>query len=107
LNSDYEEEYDEDYEEYDDYYNDDFEKPLFFDFVLDNYVKSLTKEELQKILKDELLKNAEDSYYNYLEKEYKKFLNKGGESLKYLNELNKRIKEYTNIYYSEYNYRKF
>ena len=109
LNSDYEEDYDEDYEDYDDYYDedDDFEKPLFFNVVLDNYIESLSKEELQKLLKEELLKHEEDTYYTYLEKDYKNFLRKSGKSLSYLNNLNKIIKEYTNIYFSEYNYRKF
>lgn len=117
LTSDFDEEYDE--YDYDDYYDDEyddynylkndtnFEKPLFFDIVLDKYVKSLSKEELQKLLKKELLKNEEDTYYNYLKNVYNKFLNNSDESLVYLEKLNKKVNEFTNINYYDYNYKKF
>lgn len=116
LNSDYDDEYDDyddydeeddDYNEYDRSFNNNFEKPLFFDMVLDNCVKSLSKEQLQRILKEELLNNEKRTYDNYLKKDYEKFLNQSGKSLIYLDKLNQKIKNFTNIYYSEYNYKKF
>ena len=85
LNSDYD---DDEYDE-DDYYDDDyaeyyeetrnFEKPLFFDAVLENYVNNLKIDELKETLLTELKNNEKRTYELYLKKNYKKYLQGNGE----------------------------
>ena len=69
LNSDYADEFEDDdyYYEYDRYYDDDdydeyrevsnFEKPLFFDIVLEKYVDNLSIDKLKETLLNELKNN--------------------------------------------------
>lgn len=111
---DYDEyEYNYDYDEYDGYYgyNEEyiehrkFEKPLFFDEVLDNYVDSLEKQELKKILKEELKKNERNTFEIYLKNDYKKYLQNNNENYIFLDKINKKVKELTGYY--DYNYNNF
>ncbi len=77
LNSDYDEEDEEEYYDYDSYYDEDdeyydnrcnsnFEKPLFFDIVLEKYVDNLDIEQLREILLTELKNNEKRTFELYL-----------------------------------------
>ncbi len=73
LNNDYEEEDEDDYYDYyDDEYEDEeyekFEKPIFFDKVLEEYVDDLSKDEMRDILLTELHHDEERTYNLYLKK---------------------------------------
>ena len=111
LNSDYdedEEDYDYDsYYEEEDYYgyrsNSKFEKPLFFDIVLEKYVNDLNVEQLREILLTELRNNEKRTFELYLEKNYKKYLEKNNESFVFLDKLNKKIQDLTSYYDYDYN----
>lgn len=117
LNSDYEDDED-DYYNYDDYYdeykddydyddydyrdNSNFEKPLFFDIVLEKYVNSLNIEQLQEILLTELKHNEERTFELYLKKNYEKYLAKNDKSFTFLDKLNKKVQDLTDYYSYEY-----
>ncbi len=112
LNSDYEE--DEEYYNYDSYYygdddyynyrnNFNFEKPLFFDIVLEKYIDDLNVEQLREILLTELKNNEERTFELYLKKNYKKYLEKNNESFVFLDKLNKKIQDLTGYYNYDYN----
>ncbi len=114
LNSDYEEddEYEDDYGYYDDPYefgfnnysiHSNFEKPLFFDEVLESFVDDLSINQLKKILLTELKCNEKRTFELYLEKNYKKYLEKDSEELTFLDKLNKKLKKLTNYYSFDYN----
>ena len=113
LNSDYYDDEDEyyDYEDYYDEYEDNygyrnnpnFEKPLFFDIVLEKYVNSLNIEELREILITELEHDEERTFELYLKKDYKKYLAKNDESYIFLDKLNKKVQDLTGYYDYEYN----
>lgn len=104
LNNDYE---DDEYDEYDEWdydsvYNSyfdydrnsyDFEKPLFFDVVLKDYVESLNKEQLKSILLDELKNNEKRTYDVYLKKVYKKYLNTSNSNFVFLDKINNKVKD--------------
>lgn len=94
----------EDYEE-DNYYNQHFDKPLFFDEVLKNYINSLSVDKLKEILKKELSNNEKRAYELYLAKNYNSYLNQSNESFVFLNNLNKKIQDLIGIY--DYNYQDF
>lgn len=114
LYSDYDEddEYEDDYYGYNEYYDDDdydyrnsssFEKPLFFDTVLDSFVNGLSVEELKEILLTELKNNEKRTYELYLEKNYKKYLQKNSENFIFLDKLNKKVHDLTGYYNYDYN----
>ena len=109
LNSDYEE---DDYYNYNDYYdenyydygsNSNFEKPLFFDIVLEKFVDDLHIEQLREILLTELKNNEKRTFDLYLKENYRKYLEKNNSSLVFLEELNKRIQDLTGYYSYDYN----
>ena len=103
LNNDYEEEYEEDY--YDKYnrgYQHEFDMPLFFDVVLDNFISTLTEVKAKELLKEYLLKNEEQTFKLYLEKNYNKYIQNNDENFKFLDKLNTKIKEMTNYYNPNY-----
>ena len=113
LNSDYYDS-DDEYYNYDDYYDDEydyydyrkkrnFEKPLFFDSVLEKYVDDLSIEQLRKILLTELKNNEERTYELYLAKNYKKYLAKNEENFTFLDRLNKKVQKLTGYYSFDYN----
>ena len=109
LNSDYDENEEDDYYEYDCYYDDyddiessNFEKPLFFDVVLEKYVNDLSIEELKQILLTELKNNEKRTFELYLEKNYKKYLQKNSDEFVFLDQLNKKIKGFTSYYHYDY-----
>ena len=90
---DYEEEYRRHYyyyDEYDDEYEEDivvkepFIKPLFYDDLLDDFIKSLSINKLRNILTNELKKNEESTYFNYLENHFKNIKNIDNNNPKYL-----------------------
>ena len=114
LNSDYDEDEEDDYYEYDSYYNDgdyyhdytkssNFEKPLFFDVVLEKYVDDLSIEELKQTLLIELKNNEKRTYDLYLEKNYKKYLQNNSDEFVFLDRLNKRVQDLTGYYNYDYN----
>lgn len=116
LNSDYDENEEDDYYEYDRYYDDDdyynyressnFEKPLFFDTVLEKYVDDLSVEKLKETLLTELKNNEKRTFELYLEKNYKKYLQNNSEDFVFLNKLNKKVQDlirYYNYDYNDYN----
>ncbi len=113
LESDYDEEEYEDYyddyryyNDYDDYYRDEkYEKPLFFEEVLNSYVEDLSNEKLKEILKDELMRDVKRTFDTYLKKDYSKYLKQNNESFVFLDRLNKKIKGLTDFY--DYNYNDF
>lgn len=113
LENDYDEEdeYDDYYDRYDDNDNynhshrKEFDKPLFFDVVLDNFISTLPEEKLRELLKEQLLKNEEETYRLYLEKNYNKYLENHDNNFKFLESLNKKTKELTSYY--NYNYNDF
>ena len=90
------------YEEYDDEYHSYFEKPLFFDEVLENYVESLSIEELRTILKSEFYNNEQRAYDLYLKNNYKKYISEDTSSFEFLNNLKKRFRSLNE--YRDYNY---
>lgn len=112
LNSDYDDEED-DYYEYDRYYDaeDDyydykeyssFEKPLFFDVVLEKYVNDLSIDELKQTLLTELKNNEKRTFELYLEKNYKNYLQNNNEDFKFLDKLNKKVQDLTGYYNYDY-----
>ena len=114
LNSDYDEENEEEYYDYDSYYdegnsyydyrgNSNFEKPLFFDIVLEKYVNGLDIEQLRKILLTELKNNEKRTFELYLEKNYKKYLEKDSEVFTFLDKLNRKVQNLTGYYNYDYN----
>lgn len=118
LNSDYDEDEEgeegDDYYEYDRYYDEDgdyydymessrFEKPLFFDVVLEKYIDDLSIDELKRVLLIELKNNEKRIFELYLEKNYKKYLQKNSDEFVFLDKLNKRIQNLTGYYNYEYN----
>lgn len=114
LNNSYDEEDEYDdcydyYDEYDDYdnytrgYQNQFDKPLFFDVVLDNFISTLSEEKAKELLKEHLLKNEKQTYNLYLEKNYTKYLKNNDDNFKFLESLNKKIKELTSYYNYNYN----
>ncbi len=116
LNSDYEEDeyndynnyYDEDYYDYD-YYNykeqQEFEKPLFFDIVLEKYVNDLSIPKLREILLTELRNNEKRTYKLYLEKDYKRYLQDNSTENLFLDKLYHKVQDLTGYY--DYNYKNF
>ena len=112
LNSDYDDEYDDEYE-YNSYYDDyddydygkssNFEKPLFFDVVLEKYVNDLNVDELKETLLIELKNNEKRTYELYLEKNYKKYLQGNGDEFAFLDKINKKIQDLTGYYNYDYN----
>lgn len=113
LNSDYDEDEEDDCDYYDWYYDDDdyfdykessdFEKPLFFDMVLEKYIGDLNVDELKEILLAELKNNEKRTFELYLEKNYKKYLQSNSGDLVFLDKLNKKIQNLTGYYNYEYN----
>ena len=115
LNSDYDEDEEDDYCEYDRYYYEEddyyydyiestnFEKPLFFDIVLEKYIDDLSIEKLKEILLTELQNNQKRTFELYLEKNYKKYLQKNSEDFVFLDKLNKKVQDLTGYYNYEYN----
>lgn len=113
LNSDYDEYEEDDYYEYDRYYDDDdycdyressnFEKPLFFDVVLEKYVDDLSVEKLKKILLTELKNNEQRTFELYLKKNYKKYLQNNSEDFVFLDKLNKKVQDLIRYYSYDYN----
>ena len=117
LNSEYddEDEYD-DYYESDYYYDDDddyddyressnFEKPLFFDIVLEKYVNDLSLNELKENLLTELRYNEKRTFELYIKDNYKKYLKNNNGDFSFLDKLNKKIQNLTGYY--DYNYNDF
>ena len=114
LNSNYDEEDEDEYYNYDSYYDEDddyfdyrgnsnFEKPLFFDIVLEKYVDDLNIEQLREILLTELKINEKRTFELYLEKNYKKYLEKNNKSFVFLDKLNKKVQDLTGYYNYDYN----
>lgn len=116
LNSDCDEEDEEDDYYYEDdkyyYYDDDnyressnFDKPLFFDIVLEKYIDDLSIDDLKETLLIELKNNEKRTYELYLEKNYKKYLQNNSKDYLFLDKLNKKIQVLTSYY--NYNYNDF
>lgn len=107
LESDYSDDiYDED-NYYEDYHSQrySFEKPLYFDIALDEFLDNLTDKELKELLRKELTNNIENTYHVYLHDNYKNILKKNNSSYLALENLSKKIKETTTCY--DYNYINF
>lgn len=112
LNSDYDEDEEDEYYDYDSYYDEDyddyrryskFEKPLFFDVVLEKYVDDLSVEQLRETLLIELKNNEKRTFELYLKKNYKKYLQNNSENFVFLDKLNKRVQDLTDYYNYDYN----
>lgn len=112
LNSDYDEDEYYDYGSYydesdDDYYDyrghSDFEKPLFFDVVLEKYVDDLSVEQLRKTLLTELKNDEKRTFELYLKNNYKKYLQKNSEDFVLLDKLNKKVQNLIGYYNYDYN----
>lgn len=113
LNSDYDEEEYDDYYDYGRYYDEDdfydyrenknFEEPLFFDIVLNNFVDNLNNDQLKEILLTEFKNDKKRTFELYLEKNYKKYLHSNNDSFVFLDKLNKRVQDLTGYYNYEYN----
>ena len=114
LNSDYDEDDEDDYYGYDSYYgvgdyyydyikSSNFEKPLFFDVVLEKYVDDLSIEELKQTLLTERKNNEKRTYDLYLGKNYKKYLQNNSDEFVFLDRLNKRVQDLTGYYNYDYN----
>lgn len=102
-----EEEYDEfdDYEEEEDYeynYRSQFEKPLFYDYVLDSFINNLSESDAKKILKNELSNDEERTYYLYLEKDYQEILKRNNKTWLFLDKVNTKMKHLMEIYMYDY-----
>lgn len=113
LNSDYDDDddyygYDEDYDE-EDYYDyrktADFEKPLFFDILLEKYVDNLSVEALRETLLIELKNNEKRAFELYLKNHYNEYLQKNGEAFGFLNKLNEKVHNLMEVY--DYSYHDF
>jgi hypothetical protein len=110
LNSDYDE---DEYYDYNNYYEDDdyyeyqehsnFEKPLFFDSVLDSFVNDLSIEQLRRILLNELKSNEKRTFDLYLAEDYKKYLEKNSDAFVFLDKLNDKVQDLTGYYNYDYN----
>lgn len=119
LNSDYDEDEEDQYYDYDNYYDEDyynsdyynyrahseFEKPLFFDVVLEKYVNDLSIHRLREMLLTELRNNEKRTYELYLEKNYKKYLQENSDEFLFLDKLHKKVQDLTDYY--DYNYNNF
>ena len=117
MENDYEEPddyYDEDYGEYD-YYDDDYDlrynyrenklNPVFFDEILENYLNSLSKEQMKDILKEELSKNKDYVFNKYLKNEYKKYINNNENINNVLEAINKKFYPLSHDF--DYNYKDY
>ena len=98
---DYDSYYVADYHNYDEKYN--FDKPLFFDTVLEKYVDDLSTEQLRKTLLAELKNNEKRTFELYLKKDYKKYLEKDNVSFGFLDKINKKVQDLTSYYSYDYN----
>ncbi len=83
------------------YSEDEFDKPVFFDIVLEKYVDNLEEFKLREILKEELRKNEKRAFNLYLIDHYEKFV-QNNEDFIFLNKINKKAKILTTFY--DYNY---
>lgn len=101
----YEDDFDEDYGDYDAYENLKFEKPLFFDVVLNNYINSLNEKQLRNVLFEALKQDERKTYELFLKQNYNAFLKSGNDDLLFLENLNKKINELTD--YINYDYDDF
>lgn len=102
-----EEEYDEfdDYEDEEDYeyhYSSRFEKPLFYDYVLDLFIHDLSESDAKSMLKNELSHDEERTYYLYLEKRYQEILKKNNKTWMFLDKINRKLKRLKEIYIYDY-----
>ena len=110
LNNDYEEDDEDNYydyyeDEYEDEEYDKFEKPIFFDNVLEEYVDDLSKDEMRDILLTEFHHDEERTYNLYLKKNYQKYLGKNQSEFSFLNKINTKLNERTEYY--NYNYQDY
>lgn len=115
LNSDYDEYEEDEYYDYDSYYDESdddyydyrgyskFEKPLFFDEVLEKYVGDLNVEQLRETLLAELKNNEKRTFELYLEKNYKNYLQKDSENFVFLDKLRKKVQDLISYYNYDYN----
>lgn len=108
--NDYQDWYENDYEENDDYYEEydeygnyvqiknDFEKPIFFDEILLNFVNSLSEEKSKKILLDELRKDEKYTLNKYLQNEVKKYKSDKNDVQAIIEKLNTQFYELSHDY---------
>ncbi len=104
------EEYDEDEEDYDDYYDEydrrddyngyksNFERPIFFDEILLNFVNNLSQDKLKEILLDELKKNEEYTLNKYLKNEVQKYCEDKDDIKSILDKINKKFYRFSHDY---------
>ena len=103
-----EDEYDVDENDYYDnheesyYHEKPFDKPIFFDVALENYVDNLDEIKLRKLLKEEFRNNPKRAFDVYLEKDYKKYI-QSSDSFTLLEKINKKVKSLTEYYNYDYN----
>lgn len=104
--NDYNEDDDVEYDNYEDsyYHEEKFEKPIFFDMMLENYVDNLEEFKLRETLKEELRNNEKRAFDLYLKGDYKKYL-QNNEGFNFLDKINKKAKDLTGFY--NYNYNDF
>ena len=99
--------YSDDMDEEDEYhYRNRFEKPLFYDYVLDSYINNLSESDVRCLLKKELSHDEERTYYLYLEKDYQKILKRNNKTWMFLDKINRKMKHLMQIYvydYQDYN----
>lgn len=103
LNDDYDEDedyYDEDDYDYDCYnYNNKkpFEKPIYYDDLLNQFINQLSHEQLVEVLYKELKKDEKQTYFNYLEEIDEKFKEKKDNPILFIDNLQKRMNTFANI----------
>lgn len=103
LESDYEDYEEDDYYEnynYDQYPTKKFNKPIFFDLALEDFVDNLNVQKLKEILKEQLKKDEEFTYQQYLSKSYNRYFDTNYE---FLEKLKERVITLTDIYNYNYN----
>lgn len=90
------------WDEVDEYIPKTFEKPIYYEEMLTQYINSLNKEELKEIAFKELNKDDYYTYNNYL-KSYEESYKKSNKSeIYFINELKYKLKHKLDIYNYEY-----
>ncbi len=110
---DYEDEYEEDWYDdcdYDDHYSNNFhsfEKPLFFDYVLNSFIEQLNEKQAKELLKTQFENHPEQAYDQYLKKDYEKLLKQNNKDFLFLERLKNKVEDMIPYYnYEDIDYSK-
>lgn len=88
----------EDEEDFDEGVTDVFIKPLFFDSALQEYIQSLSLQELREHLSTELNRDAEYTYSKYLKVNYQKYILSSSYEIGFVEKIHKRFMQSMIIY---------